>query len=128
MGIKVQILFSKRLGAEARQFLAARVDIRWQFGLQGKLGQCLGFAQFKAADHVFYVRNDWRRGAQFIHAETDQQRHKDGIACNFTAHARPNAVPMRRVNGRLDKTDNGRMRRLVDLETFSFVRSAARVY
>ncbi len=61
------------------QLPATRMNFRRRLALERKSGQCLGFTQFKPANHVFDLGHDGWRGTQFIHAEADQQRREHGI-------------------------------------------------
>ena len=122
IGVKITFCFQKGLARCRGELLAAREDFRGRFALQRELGQFARLVHFEPADDVFDRRDAGRRGAQFIHAQADQQRREHGVAGDFAADAGPDAVLVRGIHGHLDQPQDGRMRRFVKVRDF-FVRA-----
>ena len=111
----LRLVLEEAGGGGAGKVQAAGKNFRRRFALQREFGQRLRLAQFDAADDILHLVNDRRRGAQFVHAQADQERREHGVAGDLAADAGPDAVGVRGVNGQLDEAQDGRMRRLVKM-------------
>ena len=56
-----------------------------------------------------------RRGAQFVHAQAEQQRHQHRVAGHLAADADPDLVRVGGVHGDLDQAQDGGVGRLVEV-------------
>ena len=71
--------------------------------------ELLAGGNIKAADCLFHARHQGRTGAEFVDAETDQQRSKFNISRQLTAYTDPNAGGMGGINDGFEHAGDGGM-------------------
>jgi len=97
------------------QDFGAGKDFGTGIAVQGKFGEFLGLGELEMADEELDGGQEWRRGAEFIHAQAEQERRHDGVAAHLAANGGVDAVMVGGVHGGLDETQDGGVRGLVEV-------------